>query len=170
MDFFLRYGIVTGDRRDEPSRWRLLGGEESGQSHAVFPDVDDVHAICQPIDVHYAVSSIQGWPKIFVQVWGQSHDGTNDLQGYGFVSVPMASGSYDLSIRTWRPIGSFRDEITSVLVGGHPQVTAEEIIYNDDDRFRLKTESTGEIIIHLEILHKDFERRGIVFNENVPLF
>mmetsp|Transcript_34256 Transcript_34256/g.88511 ORF Transcript_34256/g.88511 Transcript_34256/m.88511 type:complete len:83 (+) Transcript_34256:704-952(+) len=82
----------------------------------------------------------------------------------------MASGSYDLSIRTWRPIGSFRDEITSVLVGGHPQVTAEEIIYNDDDRFRLKTESTGEIIIHLEILHKDFERRGIVFNENVPLF
>lgn len=63
-----------------------------------------------------------GWPKVHVQVWHQDSFGRNELYGYGFVHIPTSPGTHDIQCPTWKPAGSWTEQVTQYFVGGGPQL------------------------------------------------
>ena len=47
-----------------------------------------------PIDIHFASASIQGWPRLVLQVWELDEYGRSILSGYGFVHMPTDAGEF----------------------------------------------------------------------------
>lgn len=82
--------------------------------------------------------------------------------GYGCCIVPVSSGEHDLKCSMWRPRGTLREQISTFFLGGTPTLKHKEVITSGGDRYRLHTESTGEVHLRLAILTKDFERHGVV--------
>ena len=62
--------------------WSLLTGEESSQTQYAASD-DGVQIWNYPVDVHFATASIQGWPRIVMQLWELDEYGRSILSGYG---------------------------------------------------------------------------------------
>eukprot|EP00003_Mantamonas_plastica_P027497 TRINITY_DN590_c0_g1_i4.p1 TRINITY_DN590_c0_g1~~TRINITY_DN590_c0_g1_i4.p1 ORF type:complete len:149 (+),score=2.22 TRINITY_DN590_c0_g1_i4:61-447(+) len=95
--------------------WDLLSGESSaeGQTQVDEPYDGDMCVWDHPIDVHYSCKGVSGWPKMYVEVWHQDIFGRNELYGYGCTYIPSSAGEHELEIVTWRPKGSFSEELTS---------------------------------------------------------
>jgi hypothetical protein len=52
----------------------------------------DMDAVWQhPIDSHYSVSSVQGWPKLGVEVWYEDQHGTLQLGKYDVIYCAVCS-------------------------------------------------------------------------------
>eukprot|EP00970_Alexandrium_tamarense_P014341 scaffold4049_cov204-Alexandrium_tamarense.AAC.28 len=71
--------------------WSFLAGDDSSQTQYACSD-DGVQVWSHPIDVHFASASMQGWPRIIVQVWELDEFGRSSLSGYGFVHLPTNAG------------------------------------------------------------------------------
>tara|TARA_B110000971_G_C19530694_1_gene285829 strand:+ start:114 stop:488 length:375 start_codon:yes stop_codon:yes gene_type:complete len=101
---YCTYKIETG--LDETIDWQVLGGCPEGTTHVDSRGVGGTDSVWDhPIDVHFSVSSLVGWPRIKVMVWKRDEHGANILCGYGYCNCPMKPGAVDLDIVTWRPIG-----------------------------------------------------------------
>ncbi|CAN0456027.1 unnamed protein product, partial [Scytosiphon promiscuus] len=61
-----------------------------------------------PIDLHYTTKSIQGWPRLMLQVWQLDTHGRNVLRGYGFRHLPSSPGFSEVSVPCWRPSGTMQ--------------------------------------------------------------
>ena len=59
-----------------------------------------------PLDMHYSIKGIDGWPRLYVEVWGIDSLGRYEIAGYGCCIVPTSPGLHELSCRTWRPHGA----------------------------------------------------------------
>ena len=121
---FCKWGIHTG------GAWKVLGGLKEGQSQVDDPAVGDTAHFCHPIDVHYATRGLQGWPKLWVQVFHQDGFGRNQLVGYGFSHVPSSAGSHTLEVVTWQPSGSIGDTLSQQFLGGGHQLKSTELIFS----------------------------------------
>eukprot|EP01135_Chromosphaera_perkinsii_P002039 Nk52_evm86s215 gene=Nk52_evmTU86s215 len=152
---FCVWGINAG-----PS-WRLLEGLDEGRTQVDNADCGMISSWTHPIDIHYAVKGIQGWPKLHFEVWHQDSHGRNELAGYGFVNVPTSPGTYDLDVATWKPAGSIGEQITSYFVGGGPRLQNKELIYSNNDRYRLRTVAAGKVHVQLGVIVRNFEKHGV---------
>mmetsp|Transcript_84240 Transcript_84240/g.234632 ORF Transcript_84240/g.234632 Transcript_84240/m.234632 type:complete len:204 (+) Transcript_84240:166-777(+) len=140
---------------DTGSQWKALNGEPGGQTHVDYPEAGDFAVWNHPVDLHYVAGSIDGWPRIVVQVWRLDEFGRNDLEAYGFVHVPTSAGSFDVEVPTWRPLGSHKVEMASFFLGGRPQLKSLSVIHAEaGQRFRLVTESSGTVHLHLDVVLK----------------
>mmetsp|Transcript_4435 Transcript_4435/g.6473 ORF Transcript_4435/g.6473 Transcript_4435/m.6473 type:complete len:289 (-) Transcript_4435:2152-3018(-) len=75
--------------------WSFLEGEFAGQtqySHAPLHGHDI--AWNHPIDIHLASASMQGWPRIILQLWNLDDYGRTNLLGYGFTHLPTSAGKF----------------------------------------------------------------------------
>jgi len=164
QNLFCKWGVVVGHG------WRLLEGYATGRTQIDHPvEEGEMSVWAHPIDLHYATSSISGWPKIHFQVNAEDSFGRKELAGYGFCFLPTVVGEYNLEVATWKPAGSkWLDATESFFLGGGPQLVHDELVYKQDDRFRLCGESTG--IVHLEVgvVLKDFEKHGVEVHSTVP--
>uniref|UniRef100_A0A914UJ60 B9 domain-containing protein 2 n=1 Tax=Plectus sambesii TaxID=2011161 RepID=A0A914UJ60_9BILA len=152
---FCRWEIQIG------GGWRLLGGVREGQTQTDLPEMNDVAHFCHPIDVHLATKTIQGWPKIYIQVWHYDVYGRQELYGYGFCHVPTSPGEHVVECPTWRPAGGFREEMMQKFVGGGLQLRSMEAIYNSTDRMKLKTIAMGTVALRLGVILRNFDKFGI---------
>jgi B9 domain-containing protein 2 len=132
-----------------------------------------------PIDVHFKHSSMQGWPRILVQVWSVDSYGRSDLIANGFGHIPAAvrdssldpppphfiahciqiyafvqAGSFEIECPTWRPSGSESDEWRAFFLGGVPQLLTDEVLFNQawDDRSKLVTVPSGKVHVQVDVL------------------
>lgn len=146
--------------------WHLLRGSTSGQTQVSTPDDIDSFALWQhPIDVHFALSSIRGWPRLYVEVWALDEFRRHELAGYGFVHVPTASGCFDLDIVTCvpeskDPIGRLSED----LVGGLPKLKDPTVLLRSGSRLGLNTKTTGIVHVELQLLHRGFNGTNIKFS------
>ena len=69
--------------------------------------------LAHPVDVHYAVKGIDGWPRLRIEVYGVDVYGRVELVGYGCCIVPTSAGAHELRCATWRPCGSLREQFSS---------------------------------------------------------
>ena len=153
---FAKYRVVAG------GDWDLLEGYDKGQTHVDHPDDAEVMAVLShPISVHYLCRSIVGWPKLAVQVFAHDEHGRADVAGYGFAHVPTRPGRHEISIACWAPEGDAWARFQQSLVGGGPQLKAEEVVHAPGDRFRLQTRSTGLVHVELNVVAKDFHKYEI---------
>ncbi|KAI8918872.1 B9 domain-containing protein [Entophlyctis helioformis] len=143
--------------------WSLVEGESTGQTHVDVPLDQDLCVWSHPIDLHYATTSIAGWPKIRVQVYHQDMFGRNELYGYGFAHIPTSPGVHMIDIATWRPVGTPADQLWSYYLGATPQLKNMDLVDNPADRFRLITTSMGKVHVEVAIVMRNFESNGMVF-------
>lgn len=92
--------------------WLCVGGDQKGQTQVDYPQ-DDMVVWNHPIDVHYYTKSMQGWPKICLEVWKLDEYGGQQVCGYGFAFLPTESGYHEMSVPVWRPCGSHKDEVVN---------------------------------------------------------
>uniref|UniRef100_A0A915BF65 B9 domain-containing protein 2 n=1 Tax=Parascaris univalens TaxID=6257 RepID=A0A915BF65_PARUN len=48
--------------------WRVVEGETEGQTQTDLPEYEEVAYFSHPVDVHLATKTMQGWPRINIQV------------------------------------------------------------------------------------------------------
>mmetsp|Transcript_6356 Transcript_6356/g.19782 ORF Transcript_6356/g.19782 Transcript_6356/m.19782 type:complete len:127 (+) Transcript_6356:65-445(+) len=106
-NLFCKFTIEAG------ANFRLLQGLTTGQTHCDYPNADEPAVWAHPIDVHWSLKGIDGWPKLLIEVWGVDQFGRCELAGYGCCMVPTHAGTHELTVRTWRPCGNLREQITS---------------------------------------------------------
>lgn len=118
-----------------------------------------------PIDLHFALSGLQGWghPKLSFQTFRLDAFGRRILNGYGFVHLPLQPGHHQLTIHLWRPLGLPDQELRAYLLGETPALLTQDPIYDSawKDRCRLLTTSAGSIVIDLFIMTRYFQEQSI---------
>ena len=95
------------------------------------------------------------------QVWHQDTYGRNELYGYGFCHLPTSPGFHELDCPTWRPVGTMREQISQMFLGGAPQLRNPDLIYNGTDRYHLRTMAMGKVHLQLGIIMRNFDKYGI---------
>ena len=137
--------------------WDLLSGEYNGQSQFGYSDFsEDLVSFNHPVDVHFAATSIQGWPRMKVQVWELDEFGRANLCGYGFCHLPTSVGCHEISIPCWRPTGSMPEEIQSFFLGTNPQLVNEDVLFSKawENRCRLVTIPSGTVYVQMNVIHR----------------
>lgn len=114
-----------------------------------------------PIPPFLLSSYPAGWPRLHLQVWSQDSFGRCQLAGYGFCHVPSSPGTHQLDCPTWRPLGSWREQLARAFVGGGPQLLHGDAIYSGADRYRLHTAAGGTVHLELGLLLRHFDRYGV---------
>ncbi len=77
--------------------------------------------------------------------------------------MPATPGYHEVECVTWRPMGSFKDQITSYFVGGGLQLKNPELAVANSELYRLKTVSMGKIHLRLNVILRNFEKYGVEF-------
>ncbi|XP_029427651.1 B9 domain-containing protein 2 isoform X1 [Rhinatrema bivittatum] len=152
---FCKWGIHAG------GAWKLLSGVAEGQTQVDNPQNEEMAFWSHPIDIHFATKGLQGWPKLYLQVWHQDSFGRNELYGYGFCHVPSGPGLHQLECVTWRPQGSWQEQLSQLFVGGGLQLKNSDLIYSGADRYRLQTTAMGKVHLQLGVLLRHFDRYGV---------
>ncbi|XP_071528276.1 B9 domain-containing protein 2 [Panulirus ornatus] len=143
--------------------WRVVEGLVEGQTQADQSEVNDNVSWCHPIDVHLATRGIQGWPKLLVQVYRLDDFSRVDLCGYGIIHVPTKPGLHILTCHTWRPLGTFAEEMRRAFLGGGPQLLSTEIMHSAVERYKLLTVASGSVHFELGIIFRNFEKHGVMY-------
>lgn len=163
--FFCVYDIVAG------SAWTVVEGRDSGSTHIMKVGDDGIHW-AHPLDVHFSFTSLQGWPKISVQVWQIDAYGRKDLAGYGMAYFPMpGAADEEIEIATWKPTfwhPSFLVRIWQnfrlFVMGGNPVLRDNALIHSNEERFKLHTIGGGIVTLRLNVLSRGLRQAGIVFS------
>nr|XP_028694255.1 B9 domain-containing protein 2 isoform X2 [Macaca mulatta] len=155
----------TRNIADSISRSREGPGKGASQAWAMA----EVHVIGQIMGASgFSESSLfckwgihTGWPRLHFQVWSQDSFGRCQLAGYGFCHVPSSPGTHQLACPTWRPLGSWREQLARAFVGGGPQLLHGDTIYSGADRYRLHTAAGGTVHLEISLLLRNFDRYGV---------
>lgn len=68
-----KYNFLTGN-----DKWAKLDGAFNGQTQ--LSQTDETLVLWNhPIDLHYATTTLSGWPKLVVEVWQEDEYGRNEL-------------------------------------------------------------------------------------------
>eukprot|EP00742_Colponemidia_sp_Colp-10_P007445 GILJ01008017.1.p1 GENE.GILJ01008017.1~~GILJ01008017.1.p1 ORF type:complete len:482 (+),score=52.76 GILJ01008017.1:268-1713(+) len=104
------------------------------------------------------------WPKVFLHVHSCDMWDRHRLEGYGFVDVPNTPGSHSVTISTWRPEGTIREEMFSYFVGGSVQLEdlrsvglaavhdAEHGSTRPVNRYAVKTVAAGAVTFRFHVI------------------
>lgn len=125
------------------------------------PQSGPMRSWSHPIDLHYATKDLQGWPKLHLQVWHQDPFGPSEVYGYGYCHVPSTTGHHRISRATWRPLGSWLEQLRQMLIGGGLQLRSPDLAYDGTDRYRLSTEAMGTVDLEINISMRHFDKYGI---------
>uniref|UniRef100_T1GQX1 B9 domain-containing protein 2 n=1 Tax=Megaselia scalaris TaxID=36166 RepID=T1GQX1_MEGSC len=142
---FCKWSFITG------SSWKVIQGETEGQT-ITSSDIlgEPVSRFSHPLDVHFATRSVQGWPKLVVQVYSVGSFNSVDPIGYGFVNIPTSPGEHRIEINTWKLTPpSFWEKIQKVIWGTPGNFTVADncdLIYAGTERYKLETESSGKVV------------------------
>nr|CCC94653.1 conserved hypothetical protein [Trypanosoma congolense IL3000] len=160
---FCMFEIVTGDC------WDVVEGRTTGCTHIMESGADNSVSWCFPIDVHFTLNAVEGWPKISLQVWAVDRYGRKELAGYGVAFVPPpCDKEQEVRVETWRPCfwspNPFVRLYTSLreaVIGGGPVLCDTAMIHTNDERFKLRTISSGTVYLQLSVLSRGIEKLGI---------
>lgn len=162
-------GFTCKWRVEYGERWIHIAGNQFGRTQQDYPSTapwtsdPNVVVWSHPIDLHFATSAFQGWPKLIFQVWRVDSSMELHVVGYGFVPVPFAAGQHKLWVSLWRPLGTSKEELDVQIYGRTPELRSDDVIFNAawSDRCRLRTVSTGTVLVNLGVLLRHFQAGGI---------
>ncbi|XP_018010845.1 B9 domain-containing protein 2 [Hyalella azteca] len=145
------------------SGWRIIAGQTDGQTQVDRCQQPlDTATWCHPIDLLIVCRGLQGWPRIVVQVYREDWYGRRDLCGYGVATIPSTPGHHTVTCHTWRPTGTFLEELRREFVGGGPQILSTDYIFSASERYKLRTAPAGKVILDLGIIMRGFDKHGVM--------
>ena len=94
------------------------------------------------------------------EVYHQDDFGRNELYGYGFIHIPTSPGTHDIECVTWRPAGTYREQIKQYFVGGAPQLRNPDMVQSAE-RYTLNTVAMGKVHLQLGVIFRHFDKYGV---------
>ena len=58
-------------------------------------------------------------------------------------------------------MGTMREQISQVFLGGGPQLRNPDLIYSGADRYQLRTMAMGKVHLTLGLIMRNFDKYGI---------
>ena len=159
-NLFLKYEILSG------GEWSLLDGTcEEGQTQLSLVNGyhDNLVIWNHPIDLYYTTKSLQGWPRLNVQVWNEDKFGRKVLCGYGTTKFPAQPGETLVECVIWRPQGCLSQKMYNFFLDVTSHVEHPDIVYSSKDRFDLSTSTVGSIYFNVDVVTRGFKNSGVVF-------
>ena len=123
----------------------------------------DTAVWAHPIDVHFSTTSLQGWPRVLVEVWSEDTFGRHVLAGYGAAFVPCAPGEHSVEVVTLRPVGSTSAQLKAWFLGTTAQLEHPSLALVDADRVDLSTETAGVVHMQVNVVLRGFRTKGTAF-------
>ena len=157
-ELYLKYNIIFGPN------FNVVNGETSGETfQAIAYEEDNINVVNfdQPLSLNLSCRSINGWPKIFVEIWSNDHEGKNCIVGYGTGFIPVKSGFSKMTINCWRPSDKTSPSFKETFLNNNNEFNDKSAVYSTIDKFGVCSISTGQVNIELEIIFKDFILHGI---------
>ena len=68
---------------------------------------------------------------------------------------------HDVECVTWRPVGSFTDQLAEYFLGGASQLRKTDVVYTGADRYNLQTAAMGKVHFNLGIVLRNFDKFGV---------
>jgi len=157
---FCSYQIFTGPN------WLCVGGDLEGQTQVDYPDENgDLIVWNHPIDVHWYTKTLQGWPRMLLEVWKMDNHGCKDLCGYGFCYLPTQPGLHELEVPIWRPCGPVKEEVYAYFIGGGLHLLDKDVVHlpvkAKEDRPRLFSVTVGKVHLRLDIILRHLQPHSI---------
>lgn len=146
------------------SLWKVIEGDTEGQT-ATNSNLEEKSIFQHPIDLHYAIRGIAGWPKLTVEVLS-----VNSLKqfypvGVGFQYLPNTPGTHRVKISLWRiTSSSLLDSIKEKFFTGGFTIIKKDLINSGTERYKLSTISSGYVEVELAVVFKDFRKYNINFD------
>ncbi|XP_015111822.1 B9 domain-containing protein 2 [Diachasma alloeum] len=140
--------------------WKLINGNPEGQTQECQNLYTGKPTWSHPIDLHYSTQSIQGAPKLLIQVFCRDNYGRILFIAYGICPVPLTPGFHEVKCHTWKPIGNWQDRLRDRFLGMSLQLKTPNLLTNGTDRFELLTESMGTVHLEFHILTQNFNKFG----------
>ncbi|XP_054759744.1 B9 domain-containing protein 2-like [Lytechinus pictus] len=154
QNLYCKWKIHTG------GAWKVIAGIREGQTQVDLPQNENFAVWSHPIDIHFATKGLQGWPKLKFEVYHQDDFGRNELYGYGFCHLPTSPGTHDIQCPTWRPSGTFREQVSQYFIGGASQLRNADMVQSAE-RYTLQTVAMGKVHCQLGIILKNFDKYGV---------
>ena len=155
------YKFIVEAGAKKPGCWLKLDGKDDDwtQLCANLPAVWN-----HPIDVHYATTSVETWPFVYLEVWTQDEYGRNDIAGYAQVQLPSSPGEHELDAVVWRPRGTWFEELRAFFLGGRPTLLSPVSAMVDARRFHadFRTETVGSVRLMVNVITTECNSKGIV--------
>jgi len=143
-------------------QWEILSPPKLYQTQTCYSNLDKMFIWSHPIDVHFAVNDLTGWPKAIFRVWRLDSSNKMDTFSYGVLNFPKSAGFHVLDCETWSPLGDWKTSSMSFFMGTNPRLQSLDAISQSlDKREMLSTASSGKIIVELEVVLRNFGRLGI---------
>ena len=96
-----------------------------------------------------------------LSVYGMDALGRDVIKGYGSVHFPVARGSYTPMVRLFKPVSSsLLQQFLGRLMGMPPEFVDPKRPSCGDGREVTRVESTGHVIVKVNIMTKDMDRLG----------
>ncbi|KAL9928352.1 B9 domain-containing protein 2 [Glossina fuscipes] len=147
------------------SAWRVIEGDALGQTVIGNNSLENSSDFCHPLDLHLGAASVQGWPKLHVELHAVNVLNKSWPIGYGFAHIPARPGYHRLEIRTWKIAPtSWYDSIREKFGGGGLALCKEDLIYTGIERYKLKTISSGIVIVDINLILYNFAKFGVEFS------
>ena len=166
-DLYCKWKIVDDLGNSKvANKWHLLRGTKEGTTQIASSRGNSAALWNHPIDVHYSVSSLIGWPRFYLEVWHIDQFDRHQLVGNGMCYVPTEDGEHRIDCVHWRPVGSEYSQFADRFLGSTSQLSDSSVVFSCSDKFPLRTESAGVVFLHLYVLSKGFKSTGnISFTE-----
>lgn len=153
----LNWGILPGNRA-----WTLRSGDPSGDTQISTGELGSEVHLNHPIDVFYETTSCEGWPNFVVEVWDKSDIGTRNFVGCGCAWLPMKSGTQVIDVNIWKPSPTGVEYLSELLLPTVPDIKAlREIMVNPYLRSKLRTHSTGDVRVKINVVSSGFAAHGV---------
>lgn len=88
------------------SGWKIINGNSEGQTQECCDPYSKVSVWDHPVDLHFATQTLQGCPKILLQVYCRDDFNRILFLSYGVSSIPLKPGFHSILCHTWKPIGT----------------------------------------------------------------
>ena len=96
------------------------------------------------------------WPMLYVEVMAKDLLGTTRIVGYGYTPLPETSGTQTVSVPTWVPVASIRDQLHRFYIGGAPMLRDPKLAGIPAEfqgsflnKYGLRTQSAGYVDIRI---------------------
>lgn len=156
-NLFCKWSIQTGPF------WKVLEGAPEGETSTDRSRFEHNKSVfCAPIDLHLALRSIQGWPKLHVEIYSVTPFDRFYPVGFGFAHLPIRPGAHQLELPTWKVApNTVLDSVQQKFHAGGLTVAKSDLIYSGVERYKLKTLSSGVVRVELMLIFKDFDKFGV---------
>ena len=115
-----------------------------------------------PIDVVFKGTSVHGWPRIVVSVFGMDTFGRDVPVGYGSTMLPVSTGQCTRRVPMFKPVlQSWMQQLASWVRGTQPEFYDSRFVARATGRDVTRVSSNGIVDLQLQIMTRGLERARV---------